>query len=736
MSIGILAILSIIATSFAINMRMEQEVALNYARSVKAKYIAEAGINKAIAELKSDAKTNFTYNEDSVNSGSYSDVSLYDGYGSYSVTIEDEQRKVNINYANKELLGGLLGDDAKADAVISYRETNGLFKTIDEIKSVTEIAEATYNKIKDDITVYSYLDLNTIDDTGADEPRCPVNINTASDGVLKAVLSPLGVSDSDIDVIKGKRPFSNWQQFDDAMEGLSVSDGTKDNIKNNCNPNRQKPSVYTTDFCFFSGGKYTITSTGILYDSSAKTKKIAEKKIKTVVDIYGILNQTKKSQFQGEEGDTTPVAFKVNTYDSCPVEPINSSNSWSKSNRGNYKEVHDSIKNGFWDNMTDTYDDDKSMFYLDGVWYTASTSNRDYLWYRLGDNYEIIDADGDGNKELTFIAPYIAFNGFIPFPQVLLGDKDNLAPDLIWDNFAWRTKFSDRFSPKEKTQKHQNDPCCTPPAITYWEHYVLWHMSRWKGEDALDRSCMKQLYNVSPDTGQLDTITRNVGNNIFWKEEQSGPIPGAYYVTSTFIVVSSGANYYSYAYKANGSTQLQLYKPITEISSANTSGQIGWQDLGGMIEEDERAWVRDVRIIPGNGPNSDPAAIPHFESTAMPVDASLGDVYWATFGATVTLSERGNPESERVYFQTSIDGGATWTDFPGILPGNTVVSSQKSSSIRYRANFTTLDNPNDNPVSDTESDPYYSETMALEDVTITYLLPETKMIYYREVLSD
>ena len=62
--------------------------------------------------------------------------------------------KVNINTATKDILLTLTGiGDTKADDIINYRETNGLFKKIEEIKNVSGIGEALFNKIKDSITV-------------------------------------------------------------------------------------------------------------------------------------------------------------------------------------------------------------------------------------------------------------------------------------------------------------------------------------------------------------------------------------------------------------------------------------------------------------------------------------------------------------------------------------------------------------------------------------------------------
>lgn len=61
---------------------------------------------------------------------------------------------VNINTATKEELTIVPGiGETKAEAIIKYREANGKFKTIEDIKSVSGIGESLFEKIKDYITV-------------------------------------------------------------------------------------------------------------------------------------------------------------------------------------------------------------------------------------------------------------------------------------------------------------------------------------------------------------------------------------------------------------------------------------------------------------------------------------------------------------------------------------------------------------------------------------------------------
>ncbi len=62
--------------------------------------------------------------------------------------------KVNINSATASELQSLNGiGEAKAKAIIEYREKNGNFEKIEDIKNVSGIGDSVYEKIKDNITV-------------------------------------------------------------------------------------------------------------------------------------------------------------------------------------------------------------------------------------------------------------------------------------------------------------------------------------------------------------------------------------------------------------------------------------------------------------------------------------------------------------------------------------------------------------------------------------------------------
>jgi len=78
-------------------------------------------------------------------------------YAGDNATFFNEQTKdgkININVADITKLQEIPGiGPVTAQKIIEYRENNGKFKTIDEIKKVNGIGEKTYENIKDYITV-------------------------------------------------------------------------------------------------------------------------------------------------------------------------------------------------------------------------------------------------------------------------------------------------------------------------------------------------------------------------------------------------------------------------------------------------------------------------------------------------------------------------------------------------------------------------------------------------------
>ena len=68
--------------------------------------------------------------------------------------VEEHSGKININSADANKLMELSGiGQSKANAIVEYRESNGGFKSISDIKNVSGIGEALYERIKEEIEI-------------------------------------------------------------------------------------------------------------------------------------------------------------------------------------------------------------------------------------------------------------------------------------------------------------------------------------------------------------------------------------------------------------------------------------------------------------------------------------------------------------------------------------------------------------------------------------------------------
>lgn len=101
--------------------------------------------NACISTSKSEVIPNIKNDNTSVETNTNSNT---------SENIDIASEKININTASKEILMTLskIGE-SKAKAIIEYREKNGGFKTIEEIKNVNGIGDSLFETIKEYITV-------------------------------------------------------------------------------------------------------------------------------------------------------------------------------------------------------------------------------------------------------------------------------------------------------------------------------------------------------------------------------------------------------------------------------------------------------------------------------------------------------------------------------------------------------------------------------------------------------
>ncbi|MCD8156469.1 MAG: helix-hairpin-helix domain-containing protein [Clostridiales bacterium] len=76
------------------------------------------------------------------------------GTAETEISASPDDGRVNINTASVAELTSLSGiGDAKAAAIVAYRDEHGAFQSVEEIMQVSGIAQATYDRIKDEITI-------------------------------------------------------------------------------------------------------------------------------------------------------------------------------------------------------------------------------------------------------------------------------------------------------------------------------------------------------------------------------------------------------------------------------------------------------------------------------------------------------------------------------------------------------------------------------------------------------
>jgi len=252
LSVGILAILAMVAVAFSAFVRLELKAAENYANQLRAQLIAEAGISEAIDLLKYGNMSSYgtdgasidpydTSSESWFFKGNSSgdgaginiedSIALYPSFdnlngvigdgisgkynqGTYKLKIVDCAALIDINAPLpdadsendfKNTLTGL-GLASQAQDLIDYRKNlpGGIFTSKEEIKLVKNIAQGTYSNIKNFITLFGdeddgipYLNKSSHSPAAGHTRKVFVNVNTAPKDVLNAVLSPMIAGDEE-----------------------------------------------------------------------------------------------------------------------------------------------------------------------------------------------------------------------------------------------------------------------------------------------------------------------------------------------------------------------------------------------------------------------------------------------------------------------------------------------------------------------------------------------------------
>ena len=204
LTLWVLSFLAVFALGLGRIVSAQLHLAAHFQNRLKMYYLATAGIERAIVELKADEDFNRdSLNEKWANSEAFVEMPFGDGY--ISLSIEDETGKININKVSLAILKSVLETAGEvepeeaadiANAIVDWRDVdiivstggaegdyyehlkvpypckNGKFQILEEILLVKGMTPEIYSKIAGIITVYG---------------GGKVNINTAQECVLRAL---------------------------------------------------------------------------------------------------------------------------------------------------------------------------------------------------------------------------------------------------------------------------------------------------------------------------------------------------------------------------------------------------------------------------------------------------------------------------------------------------------------------------------------------------------------------
>lgn len=181
----VIALLGVIAASYALSTRLETALARNWSESAKARSVAEAGLQLAVMEILSLATTAEEVAKKWRTDGTAYETSF--AGARLRIAIADESGKIDLNDAPAELIDGLLrttgieeeeraklvdaildwrdedqlqrlygAEDAEYEAAgLSYGPKNGPFDNVEELSLVLGMNADLYHELQNAVTVYS-----------------------------------------------------------------------------------------------------------------------------------------------------------------------------------------------------------------------------------------------------------------------------------------------------------------------------------------------------------------------------------------------------------------------------------------------------------------------------------------------------------------------------------------------------------------------------------------------------
>lgn len=219
-----------------------------------------------------------------------------------------------------------------ATNIVNYQAGNN-FDSVEELQQVTGMTNTIYELIKDTVTVYSFINTNVYANTASPRTttrsRAPININTASSQVLRAVFDTFGIDASDVTSLaseiittRATTPFTCFYSADSAVTtdfydyalgksylSASGNPDQKDSVIDNADASPLIPvsgsstisdSISSAEFCYDSGA-FKIESVATVGGRSVRVKTI--------------LNNLGARTFSTFTGDTTIVGYRKENFE-------------------------------------------------------------------------------------------------------------------------------------------------------------------------------------------------------------------------------------------------------------------------------------------------------------------------------------------------------------------------------------------------------------------------------------
>ena len=122
-TIWILAVLAILTWSFALMVRTDTQITMNYTDGVKSRYLAQAGIHRIAAEIPLTLEPFYLGDQPYVNTDAIADQIGF-AQGSYEIELVDETSKINVNQATTSMLTALFGDSEVAQSIRDWMDAD------------------------------------------------------------------------------------------------------------------------------------------------------------------------------------------------------------------------------------------------------------------------------------------------------------------------------------------------------------------------------------------------------------------------------------------------------------------------------------------------------------------------------------------------------------------------------------------------------------------------------------